>query len=365
MCQRALPAAWYLSCRRLDLAAGALHWIFGESQENFEWHRAALGNLARSGSGEIPMAKNIDWHAHHTAPEVAARIYEWTGKRPHIDSYDSPDFAKRIKEMDEAGLDIQLICQGAGVYADQLPAEQALEIVRLSNDVLAERLAGHQERLFGVTALSLKNLDASVGEIERTAKQGFHAVLLYPHVDGQMMVDTPEMDPIFAKISALDLPIFLHGAGTVRDLSLKRLEDGGAGVAYAVLSDGEVAECCLRMIASGLFDRYPNLNVVIRSSGGGIPLLLHRLFWKHKGPKGEQTYAEIFLEHFSIDCASSDAPTLAFLIAKMGENNIVFGSDYCGGLGPLPKAFAAIAAQPNPERVQSFMEKNSRQLLHL
>jgi predicted TIM-barrel fold metal-dependent hydrolase len=190
-------------------------------------------------------------------------------------------------------------------------------------------------------------------------------VLLYPHVDGEMLVDTPAMDPIFKKISEHNLPIFLHGAGTTRDPSLKRLEDGGAGVAYAVLSDSEVAESCLRMIASGLFDRYPNLNIVIRSSGGGIPLLLHRLFWKHKGPKGEQTYAEIFLEHFLIDCASSDAPTLAFLIAKMGENNIVFGSDYCGGLGPLKKAFNAISLQADPEHVKRFTEKNSRRLLHL
>jgi predicted TIM-barrel fold metal-dependent hydrolase len=107
------------------------------------------------------------------------------------------------------------------------------------------------------------------------------------------------------------------------------------------------------------------LKIVIRSSGGGLPLLLHRFFWKHKGPRGEQKYSEIFLEHFSIDCASSDAPTLAFLIAKMGENNIVFGSDYCGGLGPLAKGFAAINAQPDPARVHGFMEKNSRGLLHL
>jgi predicted TIM-barrel fold metal-dependent hydrolase len=311
------------------------------------------------------MATVIDWHAHHTAPEVAERIFELTGKRPHIDAYDSPDMSKRVTEMDEVGIDLQLVCQGAGVYADQLPTEQALDIVRQSNDLLAERVAPHTGRLAGMTALSLKNIDASVEEIERTAAKGFRAVLLYPHVDGEMLVDTPAMDPIFKKISEHNLPIFLHGAGTVRDLSLKHLEDGGAGVAYAVLSDGEVAECCLRMIASGLFDRYPNLNIVIRSSGGGIPLLLHRLFWKHKGPKGEQTYAEIFLEHFSIDCASSDAPTLAFLIAKMGENNMVFGSDYCGGLGPLKKAFNAISLQANPEHVKSFTEKNSRRLLHL
>jgi predicted TIM-barrel fold metal-dependent hydrolase len=311
------------------------------------------------------MATVIDWHAHHTAPEVADRIQALTGKRPLIDAYDSVDLSKRVKEMDEVGIDIQLVCQGAGVYADQLPAEQALEIVRQSNEILGQRIATHKDRLFGVTAMSLKNIDASVREIERTATEGFRAVLLYPHVDGEMLVDTPAMDPIFKKISELDLPIFLHGAGTAQNPSLKRLEDGGAGVAYAVLSDGEVAECCLRMIASGLFDRYPNLKIVIRSSGGGLPLLLHRFFWKHKGPQGEKRYSEIFLEHFLIDCASSDAPTLAFLIAKMGENNIVFGSDFCGGLGPLNKAFNAVSLQANPEHVKRFTGKNSQALLHL
>src|SRR6185369_3861777 len=119
------------------------------------------------------MAMMIDWHAHHTAPEVAERIRELTGKRPHIDAFDSPDLTKRIKEMDEVGLDLQLICQGAGVYADQLPPEQALEIVRSSNDVLAERISPHKDRLNGITALSLKNIDASVQEIERTHAEGF------------------------------------------------------------------------------------------------------------------------------------------------------------------------------------------------
>ena len=311
------------------------------------------------------MATVIDWHAHHTAPEVAERIGQLTGKKPHIDAYDSPDLAKRIKEMDAAGIDMQLICQGAGIYADQLAAAQSLEVMHHSNDVLAERIAPHQERLGGIIALSLKNIADSINEIDRMAKQGFRAVLMYPHVDGEMLVDTPAMEPLYAKINALNLPIFLHGAGTAQSPSLKKLEDGGAGVAYAVLSDGEVAECCLRMIASGVFDRHPNLQIVIRSSGGGIPLLMHRFFWKHKGPQGEKKYADIFLEHFLIDCASSDATTLAFLVHKMGENNIVFGSDYCGGLGPLSKAFNAVSALANPDHFKSFTDKNSRRLLHI
>jgi len=311
------------------------------------------------------MATWIDWHSHHTAPEVVEQFAALTGKTTKIDDYDSTDFSQRIKAMDDVGLDLQLICQGAGLYADQLPAEQALKIMRESNRLLAERLALHRDRLMGVTALSLKNIDASVQELDRTSTQGFRAALLYPTVDGDMVVDLPEIDPIYAKISALGWPIFLHGAGSAKDPTLKRLEDGGAGVAYAVLSDAEISECVLRMIASGVFDRHPNLRIVIRSSGGGLPLLLHRFFWKHKGPAGEKRYSEIFLEHFLIDCASSDARTLAFLIDTMGEERMVFGSDYCGGLGPLAKSFGAVNKQSDPGRIKNFTEKNSRRLLHI
>jgi predicted TIM-barrel fold metal-dependent hydrolase len=311
------------------------------------------------------MSTWIDWHSHHTAPEVAEQFDAFTGKKTKIDDYDSTDFSQRVKAMDEVGLDLQLICQGAGLYADQLSAEQALKIMRESNRLLADRLAPHGDRLMGATALSLKNIDASVQELDRTATQGFRAALLYPTVNGEMVVDLPDINPIYAKISALGWPIFLHGAGSAKNPTLKRLEDGGAGVAYAVLSDAEISECVLRMIASGVFDRYPNLRIVIRSSGGGLPLLLHRFFWKHKGPAGEKRYSEIFLDHCLIDGASSDARTLSFLIDTMGEERMVFGSDYCGGLGPLAKGFNAVNQQSNPGHIKTFMEKNSRRLLHL
>jgi hypothetical protein len=71
------------------------------------------------------MATWIDWHSHHTAPEAVETFAEFTGKLPKIDDYDSTDFANRVQQMDEVGIDLQLICQGAG-FADQLPADQAL-----------------------------------------------------------------------------------------------------------------------------------------------------------------------------------------------------------------------------------------------
>lgn len=307
----------------------------------------------------------IDWHAHHTPPELVEEFSRRTGRAPHADVHDSPDFSQRVSAMDKIGLDLQLVCQGAGVHADQLPADQALALMRKSNDLIAERINPYPDRLLGVIALSLKSIEASVGEIERMAARGFRAVLLYSGVDGEAVADRPECEPIFAKIAALGLPIFLHGGGFRQDPSLKRLEDAGAGVSYSALADASVSECVVRMIASGLFDRYPVLRVVIRSGGGGIALLLPRLFWKHQGPGGEKRYSEILLEHFLVDTASVNARTLRFLIDTLGEDRIVFGSDYCGGLGPLEKALPVIEQQPDPTHVRSLTERNSRRLLRI
>jgi len=305
----------------------------------------------------------IDWHSHHTPPELSASLAEYNGQTPRIDSYDKTDFSVRLKELDETKIDIQLVSQGAGLEADQLPKTQAIELCRRSNAILAERIGSHSDRFFGVIALSFKNIPESVVEIERMASRGFRAVLLYPTVDGKFILDQPIADPVFAKISELKLGVFLHGIASSNDPSLDRLEDQGAGVAYSVIADARVSECVVRMIASGLFDRFPALKIVIRSGGGGLPLLLHRLFWKHKGPEGEKRYAEIFLEHFLVDTAGVSPHAFRFLIDTLGEANIVFGSDYCGGLGPLIHGLRVLDEQPDPAAARRLSEKNSRRLL--
>lgn len=310
------------------------------------------------------MAMLIDWHSHHTAPELAEAFATIEGQAPRADDHDSPDFSKRLAAMDAAGVALQLVSQGAGLEADRLAPARALEMARRSNDLIAARIEPFRDRLFGVMAISLGNVDESVKEIERMAERGFRAVLLYSRI-GRMLDGSDVAEPLFAKISDLNLPIFLHGGGYEPDPSLERLEDRGAGVAASAIADGKVSECAVRMIASGLFDRYPNLQVVIRSGGGTVALLLHKLFWKHKGPRGEQRYAEILLNHFLVDTASVNARTLEFLIDTMGEERVVFGSDYCGGLGPLPKALAAIEQHPQPRRVREITERNSRRLLGL
>jgi predicted TIM-barrel fold metal-dependent hydrolase len=310
------------------------------------------------------LAQLIDWHAHHTPPELAEAFAREGGRAPRPDPYDSPDFSQRVEAMSRVGIDVQLVSQGAGVNADRLPAEQAMPMVRACNDLIAERIAEYPDRLLGTIAVTFRDIEGSVTEIGRMADRGFRAVFMYAQGE---MIGRPEAESLFAKIAERKLPIFLHGGGGSAGLrpGLELLEDGGQGVAVSAHADAAVSDCVVRMIAAGLFDRFPGLQVVIRSGGGGVPLLLSKLYWKHKSPGAEKTYREILLGHFLVDTASVSPRTLPFLVETLGEDRVVFGSDYCGGLGPLERALPVIEEQPDPARVRAITERNSTTLLHL
>ena len=307
----------------------------------------------------------IDWHAHHTPPELIERFVALGEKPPRMDPEDDADFERRISDMDDAGVDVQLVSPGAGVNGDRFGADKALELARLANDVIAERISSYPDRLLGNVSITLKDPEGTIREIERMAARGFRAVMLFAQPQA---VGLPETERVLGKIADVGLPIFLHGcgAGGRQDASLERLEDGGAGVQVSVGADSAVSDFCVRLIAAGTFDRYPNLRIVIRSSGGSVPLLLNKLYWKHKSPNGEERrYSDILLDHFLVDCASSDPVKLRFLKDVMGADHVVFGSDYCGGSGPLTKAMGVVREQPDSSATIATMERTSRQLLKL
>jgi predicted TIM-barrel fold metal-dependent hydrolase len=125
------------------------------------------------------MATLIDWHAHHTPPELIERFTTLGQKAPRMDPEDSVDFGRRIADMDAAGVDVQLVCQGAGANGDRFPAETAMELVRLSNDTIANRIAPYADRLLGGIVVTFKDAEGSILELDRMAARGFRAVQIY------------------------------------------------------------------------------------------------------------------------------------------------------------------------------------------
>ena len=151
----------------------------------------------------------------------------------------------------------------------------------------------------------------------------------------------------------------------MRPAGVDRLEDDGRGVMSTSGADAPVSNCVMQMIASGVFDRYPGVRVVIRSGGGGVPLLQSKMSWTHHAKGGDKQYSEIFSKHFLVDTANVDARTITALRFLMGDEGVVFGSDYGGGLGLLRDAVSNIDAQPDPLGMREATERNSRELLNL
>lgn len=309
------------------------------------------------------MTMRIDWHSHHTPPEVLQPLEAFDGQPRSGDELAAIDFSRRVQALDAAGVDVQLISPGAQFDPNCLPTEEAMHLVRRVNDLIAEGVSAYPDRLIGLVAICPRDVQGSVAEIERLAARGFRGVLMHPHCDGEVLLDQPDLAPVFATIAQLGMPIFLHGSGAPPDSSLAHLEGAGAGLS-GVRGDAAVTEAVVRLVASGVFDRHPDLQVVVRSAGGGLPLLLNKLSYKHEGPEGQQRYADIVLEHVLVDTASANGRTVRFLADTLGEDRVVFGSDFGGG-GRFERAVGAIEEQPDPSAFWARAERTSRRLLHI
>ena len=115
----------------------------------------------------------------------------------------------RIKEMDEAGVDIQVLSHGAPSTADAVKADAA-EMARRVNDRLAAVIAQQPDRFAGFAALPTADPAAAADELERTVDksrlQGRHDPR---HANG-VFLDDKRFWPIFERAQKLDVPIYLH-----------------------------------------------------------------------------------------------------------------------------------------------------------
>ena len=144
-----------------------------------------------------------------------------------------------------------------------------------------------------------------------------------------------------------------------------KMEDGGAGLTSSVTNEASICEWTVRTIACGLFDRYPNLRVVVRSGGGLVPMLANRLPYPHTCADGSKKhYGQVLVEHFAVDTRTYPR-TLSYVIDNMGESSVVFGSDFGGGSGRIRYSLYSIERQPDPERVKALTERNTRRLLKI
>jgi 2,3-dihydroxybenzoate decarboxylase len=190
------------------------------------------------------------------------------------------DFAEyRLSEMDDTGIDIQVLSLTSPGLQVDIGAEQARDNARFANDYLAKVIGEHPDRFRGFAALPLQDPAAAVAELERAVTQdGFCGALINDCVTGPggRYLDAPAYDEVWSAVESLGVPLYLHPGSPPADrwqVIEGRPELYGATWSWAA----EVSGHALRILFSGVFDRHPGATMILGHMGEFLPFQRSRL----------------------------------------------------------------------------------------
>lgn len=249
----------------------------------------------------------------------------------------------RLKLMDENGIEKMILSLNAPAIQAITDRKQAIETATIANDVLAEAITKHPDRFRGFAALPLQDPDAAASELRRTVNDfGFVGALANGFSQDQeqgngeelLYYDLPQYRDFWAEVSALDVPFYLHPRNPLaRDA---RIYDGHPwllGPTWAFAQ--ETAVHALRLMASGLFDQFPNLNVILGHLGEGIPAMIWRVDNRNAWVQAEPNYpaqrklGEYFSENFYLTTSGNfRTQTLIDAMLEIGADRVMFSTDW-------------------------------------
>lgn len=292
----------------------------------------------------------IDIHAHYY-PQTYLDMIENEGKRFNAeyrvteqgfyfrtaDESDGPlptkfiDLNQRLADMDAQGVAVQaLSLTDPMVYWADGEVSHKLSIAW--NDAAVAAHQAHPDRFVVLATLPMLDPDRAIDELNRVGKlPGVRGIYMGTNIEGRDL-DDPLFEPTFARIEALDLPVFLHPLAPI--VGGKRLEPYFLNRLVAYPFDTTIAAC--HLVFGGVMDRHPELQVSLPHAGGVLPALIGRLDhgWNAiPAAKHSRQVPSAYLRRFTYDTISHSKPIMEFIISQVGADRIMMGSDYCFAVG--------------------------------
>jgi aminocarboxymuconate-semialdehyde decarboxylase len=241
------------------------------------------------------------------------------------------DLNLRLADMDAQGVAVQaLSLTGPMVYwAD---GEFSHKLAMTWNDGAVAAHEAHPDRFVVLATLPMLDPDRAVDELNRVSKlSGVRGIYMGTNIESRDL-DDPLFEPIFARIEALGLPVFLHPLPPI--LGGKRLQPYSLTNLVAFPLDTTVAAA--HLIFGGVMDRHPNLLIVLPHAGGALLNLVGRLDHGWNVIPAAKLSAEspsVYLHRFMYDTIAHSKPLMQFIISQVGVDRIMLGSDYCFPVG--------------------------------
>jgi predicted TIM-barrel fold metal-dependent hydrolase len=277
----------------------------------------------------------------------------------------------RIADMDAAGIDVQVLSL-VNNGMDKLEPATTTALVRDANDQLAAAVRKHPGRFAAFAALALQDPKAAATEFERcVCKLGFKGALVHGTTNG-VFLDQPQFAPLFEAAEALDVPIYLHPTPPPQPVQEAYYDGlpGNTGFFLSTAAWGWHAELgmhCLRLIVSGLFDRFPKLRIIIGHMGENLPFSIARAdsILARGANHLQRRAADYFCENFYLTTSGYfTVPPLLCALQVVGANRILFSVDY--PFSPNAEGRDFLDSLPvSPEDLEKIAHRNADRLLKL
>ena len=240
------------------------------------------------------------------------------------------DLDLRIAAMDEAGVDVQALSltQPMVYWGDR---DFAPRLAAAFNDALAAAHEAHPGRLVGFATLPMPYPDLAVAELDRAAKlPGVRGLYLATRILDRELSDEAFF-PVYERAEALGLPVFLHPVNVIDPARLKDYF-----LTNLLGNPFDTAIAAAHLVFGGVLDRFPGLTICLPHAGGAFPYLAGRLDhgWKVRPECGHLKEGPLtYLRRFTYDTIAHAPDALGYLIATVGADRVMMGSDYCFDMG--------------------------------
>lgn len=278
---------------------------------------------------------------------------------------------ERLSIMDGAGVDMHVLSLTApGVQ--MLNADAGTAMATSANDVLAEVIRKHPTRFAGLASFAPQDPNRAAKEIERAmGKLKLNGLIVNSHTNGEYL-DDPKFYPIFEAAVSQNAAIYIHPRNLPQhadDILQGSLNLDGAIWGF----QAETGLHAMRLIVAGVFDRYPNLRIVLGHMGEAVPYWLYRIDYMYNVYTGHRTNiqkiqrkpSEYVKDNFLITTSGVNFhPTLKYCHEVLGPENIMFAIDY-----PYQESMEAAHFMQTAPLPQEDMEKmthgNAERIFHI
>lgn len=275
------------------------------------------------------------------------------------------DAKVRLAEMDRDGVHQQIISATPILFAYERPPEQALYCAQLFNDAALEICSQGENRLHALAQVPLQDIDASCKEVSRAMASGHIGVQIGNHV-GPKNMDDEGVLTFLQHCADQDIPVFVHPWDM---MATDRTKDYMMGWTVGMPAETQLA--IVSMILGGGFDKVSDkLKICFAHGGGAFTFLLGRLenAWHHRDiARGKSQHPPShYLNRFHLDTAVFDHDSLALLVSKMGEDRLMFGTDYPFPLGEQQMGHLIKTAPTlNKDAKQKLLASNAERFFNL